>query len=258
MFNRGIIPRPSETWPEISQDCTFQMFDGDSTSKGVNVRDNQLNISGTICIDGSCGQHPIRGIKRASWGLVVIDAAGKVQAAARGIVPACLPQTSQSGEYSAMVCVAALATGPCRILSDCANVVRDWTKRKCSQLHFERAYGGLLETARSSDDQENIQDVQWVKAHQSIQAARDAGNTEALANALGNEATALQAKEGRKLHKQPRKEQSDELRHQYRAALTACKVIAAVLPFWPRLARSGERSQTGRKPRPAWELQLRM
>ena len=170
------MPHPSENWPEISQDCASRIFDGDSASKGVNVRDEQLNISGTICIDGSCDQHRIRGLKRASWGLVVIDAAGKLQAAARGIVPACLPQTSQSGEDSAMVCVAALAIGPSRILIDCGNVVGELAKRKCSQLHFKRAYGGLLKTACSNGVQDNIQYVQWVKAHQSIQAARDAGN----------------------------------------------------------------------------------
>ena len=89
------------------------------------VDKDSFEFTGSICIDGSCDQHPIRDLRRASWGAAAIDTEGNVIARARGTVPADWIQSSQSGEYAALAVTAQIITGVCQIFSDCANVVRD-------------------------------------------------------------------------------------------------------------------------------------
>ena len=62
---------------------------------------------------------------RAGWGCTLVSDDGVIIASARGNVPSCFPQTSQSGEYLAIVAATRFLTGASRIFSDCANVVKD-------------------------------------------------------------------------------------------------------------------------------------
>ena len=63
-----------------------------------------------------------------SEGCDEVNDKGEVEAAASGPVPACLPQTSQAGEYAALAAAENLITGESRLFGDCQNVVKDWHK----------------------------------------------------------------------------------------------------------------------------------
>ena len=83
-------------------------------------------MGGLVAMNGSCDQHPIKDLRRAGWGCAMMDTdTGLPAGLAYGCVPSSLPQTSQAGEYAAFAAICNLARKPTKILSDCANVVRD-------------------------------------------------------------------------------------------------------------------------------------
>ena len=90
------------------------------------VSNADFEFSGSICIDGSYDQHPVKDLRRASWGAAAFNAAGDIIARARGTVPADWIQSSQSGEFAALAVSTQIITGVSLIFSDCSNVVRDW------------------------------------------------------------------------------------------------------------------------------------
>ena len=63
---------------------------------------------------------------------------------AYGSVPSSLPQTSQAGEYAAFAAICNLARKPTKVMSDCANVVKDWNRLGVNATLRKKTYAGLL------------------------------------------------------------------------------------------------------------------
>ena len=227
LYNRGIFAHPAEDFPEAAAEplasCTF---------KGKPAEPDTWEFSGTICIDGSCDQHMIEDLRRAGWGAAAINDKGEVLAEAKGVIPADTTQSSQSGEYGALVSVAIPATGLSRILADCLNVVKAWNDPS-DRTDVRKAYGSFIKLAKNSPGASEILSVEWVKAHQNLKLVT--GDPEKLAHAKGNAAADTEANECRKMHPQPSSEQARKVKHLCWHASAACRVIAATLPHWPRL-----------------------
>ncbi len=134
-----------------------------------------------------------------------IDGEGKVIARARGHVPACLPQTSQSGEYAALACALQLLDGASTIFTDCANVARDWARKGVQATQFRKTYVGLPSQCNNSVGRLWVRDILWTKAHRSLKAVEALGDPEEMRKAKGNDAADAEAKAGIKLHPSRRK-----------------------------------------------------
>ena len=189
-------------------------------------------------IDGSCDQHPIKDLRRAGWGGATLGADGKVDKEVFGCVPSCYPQTSQGGEHVALVTVGMRLIGPSTIASDCANVVRDWNAPSEDNGGRHKAYSQIIAGGKAEGGCTHITGVRWVKAHQSQAGARLRGGDEAVTEATSNDAADAAANVGRLRHEQPSARQLSKVKTLYWHSTVACRVVAAVLPHWPRLKRS--------------------
>ena len=78
---------------------------------------------GPVYVDGSCVPHVVPELSRAAWAVVQTDEQGQVLKSISGVVPACLPQTAQAGEYLAMTAAAQHVPVDAEIHSDCKGVV---------------------------------------------------------------------------------------------------------------------------------------
>ena len=120
LYNRGLFAHPEESYPAAAEDLKVEC-----TMKACRVTTEDFKLEGNVYLDGSCDQHMIKDLKRASWGIAVLIEQGETVASAKGAVPSDTIQTSQSGEYGALAAAMMLVTGACHLFSDCSNVVRD-------------------------------------------------------------------------------------------------------------------------------------
>ena len=237
LYNRGIFAHPAEDYPEPAA-----LSNTHCTQEGRVCPSANCEFRGKIFVDGSCDQHMINDLKRAGWGAVAIDERGEVVATARGVIPSDTTQSSQSGEYGALACVALLATGPARIFSDCLNVVKAWNAPSGKE-DVRKAYGTYTRFAKHPHGDNYVESVEWIKAHQDLKKA--AGDPTTLAHAKANDAADGQANEGRKMHPQPSPVQALEVKRLCWHATAACRAIAATLPLWPRLKHQQSRTARG-------------
>ena len=98
-------------------------------------------MQGQIFVDGSCDQHDIKVLKKASWRIVQTNDKGEVCGMARGVVPSQLPQSSQAGEFAAVTCALRFLNGPSFVFSDCAGVVSDFERLGKLDFCRLRTYG---------------------------------------------------------------------------------------------------------------------
>ena len=238
LYNRGLTSHPASDYPAVSCDTTCEYFE-----RGKNTGAKVLSVQGKLCVDGSCDQHIIRSLRRASWSVVQIDDDGEEIVAVRGTVPAFFVQSSQAGEYATLSAALQLMAGPSTIFSDCANVVRDWA-RPNSDLRLKSVFGGLMASVRKEPNATFLTEVVKVKAHQSLSALKASGPSEALTLGKGNDAADRHAKAALKRHQQPTADQARELKKLTWHATIACRTIAATLPHWPKLEKSAERGPT--------------
>jgi hypothetical protein len=169
-----------------------------------------------------------------------VDKDGTVKAAAYGPVPSSLPQSSQSGEYSALAAAEHLKTGACRLFGDCENVVRDWNKGNNRAKASKKVYHRLAEEGRHAETEGCISSFRWVKAHE-LSSTRARGDKEEIEMAVGNHHADALADEGNKLHPQASATRKAQIKEEIEHANQACRTIASVLTLWPRLARGSER-----------------
>eukprot|EP00959_Pyramimonas_sp_CCMP1952_P056076 1171340-Pyramimonas_sp.AAC.1 len=59
---------------------------------------------GELFLDGSCTRCIVPELNRAAWGLAIFDRAFRFLGRVFGTAYACLPQTSQAGEFVAFGC----------------------------------------------------------------------------------------------------------------------------------------------------------
>jgi hypothetical protein len=220
---------------------------------GKVVEAKDFKLEGRVYLDGTCDQHPVRDLKRTAWAVAQVDESGTVRAAAYGPVPSSLPQSSQSGEYSALAAAEHLKTGACRLFGDCENVVGDWNKGNNRAKGSKKLYYRLVEEGRQAATAGNISSFRWVKAHE-FSSTRARGDKEEIEMAVGNHHADALADEGNKLHPQASAERKAQIIRDIDHANQACRTIANVLTLWPRLARGSERvarGETGRRMRNA-------
>ena len=68
-----------------------------------------------------------------------------------------------------------------------------------------------------------------------------------MTEAKSNDAADAAANAGRLVHEQPTAAQQAKVKHLYWHSTTACRVVAAVLPLWPRLTRSAWKRPAGKQ-----------
>ena len=241
LYNRGLFEHPAHDLPPPATTGQPTMF-----SIHGEVTPENFALGGQIFIDGSADQYVIADLKRAGWGVVQVDSEGHVTAGVYGVVPACLPQTSQAAEFSGLLAATVLVTSQAHVHADCENVVKGWAKEDDFRSSGKQVYDGLLKAARSAAGAEHIDQVTWVKAHQSISAALNSGDARRLQLARGNDNADTAANKGRLLHPQLTTEAKQAIDLQVKQATAACRVIAATLPLWPRLERGQERVKIDR------------
>ena len=137
----------------------------------------------------------------------------------------------------------AMLEGTAHLFCDCANVVRSWSLGALSAKDHKATYSGLIQEARQSTLSDFVDGVTWVKAHQSLSAVLKSGDRGKIQLARGNDAADTAANKGRLLHAQPNQADADRVKWQCAHAAAAAKVMAAVLPMWPRLEHLKERTK---------------
>ena len=134
-----------------------------------------------------------------------------------------------------------MMSGIADLFGDCQGVVKSWARGSNNAKSSKQVYQEVLDGAKEHTDNGWIRSFKWVKAHQSLSAVESLGDEEKLYQARGNDAADKQADEAIKLHPQRSPAEERQLNTDMAHAKESCRVIAAVLPLWPRLARTGLR-----------------
>ena len=237
LYNRGIMSARGDQLPCASEDPVVVC---ETWKDGIPTATTLVRFKGDVFVDGSCDQHPIKELKRASWSCVQVDAEGNKVASAHGTVPRHLPQTSQAGEFAALVAATRAAGGTCCVYGDCSNVVKSWTQPKSSWLQKGDVYGGVMQEARRANSEGFINDMQWVKAHQSISTLVKVASADAIRKAMGNDFADGKAKEGLLLHPQPEHVDKVVCDRMVKHTRQVCFLAAKILPLWPSMQRTDE------------------
>lgn len=208
LYNRGIMQHPCEDYPEAQKDTMVTLV-----RHGKRVEAHEFTLEGNVHLDGTCDQRQILDLKRAAWAVVQVNDNGEVESAAFGPVPACLPQTSQAGEYAALAAAEHLKTGKCNLFGDCQNVVKDWHKKSHRLDNCRKIYHGLVDESRQSEAKGSIDQFEWVKAHE-LGTVKARGDADEIRKAVGNDWADKGADEGNKMHPQPSESQAKEVEEQ--------------------------------------------
>ena len=95
-----------------------------------------------------------------------------------------------------------------------------------------------MQAARRADSEGFLNDMQWVKAHQSISALVGVASVDTLRKAKGNDFADCKAKEGLLLHPQPEHVDKVVCDRMVKHARQVCFLAAKVLPLWPSMQRT--------------------
>ena len=207
--------------------------------RGLEV--SELDLKGSLSMDGSCSTAPIRRECRAAWAVVqssptlAPDGTLIKLRSLTGLVPAARPQTPQAAEFAAAVALAehlcAKAAAEANAYTDYLGVKalfsmpldvamqasRIWAGARRLALQFPAGQGGVLSR------------LQKVKAHQVAQVEEDEASTVAR---LANEWADEEAKFARRRHPQASKHEKAEVSMAWEDALAACQVLARSSPLW--------------------------
>ena len=161
--------------------------------------DGFLKKDGKVYGDGSCLHPNCKPLCRAGFGLVQVDSNGDVIRGMYGSVPAPLPQSSLSGEYSAFCTAAACSEKGCTYVGDCQEVLDCYEARQNALLcDVSFACVWRLMSLRCPNFRENIVKVEKVKAHKCIESVVEEGGD--LLDFHGNYHADLFARMGAELH----------------------------------------------------------
>jgi hypothetical protein len=97
-----------------------------------------------------------------------VDDDGFFIAGAWGPVPASLPQSPQAAEFSSLAVAAMLIKGAATVGCDCMNVVKAWQRGAGAADELKSTYSGLTRETRKAEGACLIDEVYWVKGHQTI------------------------------------------------------------------------------------------
>ena len=162
-----------------------------------------IKLEGYCFTDGSSDRHVIKECGRAGWSAIQTDVQGNLVAGVWGPVPSQLLQSPQAAEHFGftmlMMLLGGLATAGC----DCSNVIRSLHRGKKAADDIKATYSGLVREAQNATNAEMMQDVFWVKGHQSLARASASGCPDTLRNAKGNDLADKAADRGRLCHDAP-------------------------------------------------------
>ena len=258
-LTKGIILHPAHLVPAPSSDkgCRFMDADGNDLASLV-------GFGGEVFIDGSCTQHKVHELRRASWSVRAVDDQGLSKDMVIGPVWAPLPQTPQAAEFCALAAVAQVLTERARIYGDCWGVVKLANAPLRCQLSPKVLYAGAFRDMMSLPQAQLIDSVEWVKAHILDTLSEDQMNElpeNDLWKAKGNQLADVAAKQALSCHPQLPKDIMDVVDKELNMAYIALQVMAAVLRLWPKLPRGMPRTplgtKVGRKPaikEPDWHI----
>ena len=89
LYNRGLFEHPAEWWPTAQEEPIHVLSCNDAVDPSG--QKNQFSMKGRVATDGSCDQHPIKGLRRAGWACAELDDEGNIVSAAYGVVPPLSP-----------------------------------------------------------------------------------------------------------------------------------------------------------------------
>ena len=145
LYTRGILQHPAEWWPRAACDETgaFEVW-SEMAWKPVALEDlaGLGAFAGAVYEDGSCSTEVFRELRRAGWGVVAVDEAGRPRFRAFGAVVG-LPQTPQAAEWTSFAAAVQLVSGPAALHQDCRAVV-DCMKDAFSFIRGRRPYDGVV------------------------------------------------------------------------------------------------------------------
>jgi hypothetical protein len=248
LFSYALWSHPGDLFPPPSENPS--VFGIDDKGNHLSLDDiRQFIISGTVYTDGSCSQSWIPELRRAGWAFVLVSDAGVPILTVHGSVPRQLPQTPQAAEYSAVAALSFLATNSVDVWSDCLGVVKAWNSGSSLWQRRKDVYAGTIaETCfRRPGVRTNVSKIcslQWVKAHQSMKGLADMP-AELRSRACGNDHADKAANVARELL-QPKADKAFAKDQAVLAqtALTVSKLIATVLPLWPRIDKYLKKGST--------------
>ncbi len=232
----GVFPHPADKHPHPAHDLDATCTDGSGHYVG---EVGNWGLTGDIYVDGSCTRCDVKEMQRAGAAVVATNAVGDVVKIIRAVVPDTLPQTPQAAEFVGFAIAHRFMEGPCRIHSDCKNVVDAAAAGISRQLDPRRTYAGILrDTLKNRHKQHYLEGILKVKAHQRIEAM-DEGD--AKRHAKGNQLADDHAKQAVDMHPQPDDQQRRDGEYwsarAHIVARTVAKAMATFPPMGQRLTK---------------------
>ena len=240
LFNRAWFEHPQGYWAPVASDgeLQFETLEGQAFCR---VEDpSGWGLSGCIFSDGSAFPSPFMGLARAGWALVQVDSEGFPRRRAWGPVWAPLPQTAISAEWCAEAVAAQMVNEAGTTLTlDCQAVLSTLKAPMSKGLSHKSKWAGVFRDSCTESGWACFSGFFKVKAHQAI---ADAGGDQALeASIRANECADLFAKKGANAHPAPQHEAISRLGEELEVANEVIKLIAGILPFWPKETRGAPR-----------------
>jgi len=183
---------------------------------------------GPIYPDGSCigpsGGHP-----RAGFAAVQVDGGGKLLRGVWGSIPFGWNQEANTAEHYAIAKAEELAKAGCKVLTDCATVVKGWAKGLGWAAGPRRPHGGIWrELARGIHSGTGFAEVGKTKAHRNLESLEG----EELQHGMGNDVADTYARIGAGLHDISRADRKLAEKHD-EESLEAVLELGRALAAWP-------------------------
>ena len=236
LFAKGMFEHPEAYMPQPFK------ADGDNgygrvraaTAAGTGVPTSNLQLRGSVYVDGSCTRHPIRDLSRAGFSVVMCNSKGGEVISVTAPVWAHLPQTPQASEYCAVAGAVQLAGPNAVIHSDCSNVVRDMTLPYAAGTASRKMYAGITRDARTNERFGALGGVVKVPAH--VKVTDDLLGIDRV-HAIANDVADRRAKQALDCHDAALPELEKKVGLLVRDAKMVIRVAAATLACWPKLPR---------------------
>ena len=243
LFNRAWLEHPQEYWAPLADDggLVFEQLHDGAFSQ---VKDpSQWKLSGSIYSDGSAFPSPFMGLARAGWALAQVDSEGYPTRRVWGPVWAPLPQTAIAAEWCAEAVAAQFATGTgCSLTLDCQSVLSVLKGPRSSGLSHKNKWAGLFRDSCTGAGWSSFSGFFKVKAHQTLACAE--GDATLQASIRANECADFFAKEGANMHPTPQDSALTKLGEELGIAEMVIKLVAGLLPLWPKETRGAPRGAT--------------
>jgi hypothetical protein len=226
-WTTAAVPHPADMVPRPRDDYQSWVHDADGE------RCCDPSMSGHVFIDGSCSTSVFRGLQRAAFSLVQLDADARALKTVSVPVWNTLPQSSQSSEYAAYAGLSHILNAETVAYGDCQGVLDRAALNIDRRYDGRRMYSGvLLSMQKHPSGLACISRTVKVRAHQCVDGiADDHERWMAKGNQLADQA----AKAARARHPQPTKEVAAQIQFWERRAQHVVEAVATAMALFPPL-----------------------